>query len=605
MEYKEGRQWTLFLRIKEWKFTLYNHLFGKQCDNIKLIRKNKNADKGIYTVGGWKVLFKMRIYDKVDINKREEKHMKKIVSILLSITLILSVITVNNSNIHAEEPENDWSNTAITAPKEGSLVGAGYINIVFDANVEGAASYDVYFDQEEAKNIAASDTETTLKCEVYTVGVSAHTAYIVAKDAEGKELAKTATRTFYVSKKGLAMGGDMSDTVEMKKMNLSWYYNWGTTAFNNSVDDEVAHVPMVWGIGEDNIAEIPNITDDSNYILGYNEPDIESQANATPAEGLKYWPLIEATGKRTVSPASANPNGASSWVTSFLNGDYDEDGVFIEGADCDAIAVHSYGASTNITRLLGAVDDVWNTYHKPIWVTEVSVMGRKGTSYDNSYENEAARKAVIEYVEKMVEELDKRDYVERYAWFPYDINSTNEIDDMDGSGASAMFDYATGKFTELGELYSQIGNPKGYNAYQMTEEDKYFHEEPTTQPVTTTVQVLPTQKTTTGTTSSVTTKKTVKKPARVKIKQAKNNKKKTVSLSWKKTLNAKKYQVQYSLNKKFKKAKKYKTKTVTTRKLKYTIKKLKKKRTYYFRVRGVNGRKYGVWSKVKKVKIKK
>lgn len=527
--------------------------------------------------------------------------MKKILSIILSIALVLSFTSAKNVNTNAVD--NDWSNKAITAPSEGSLVGAGYINIIFDADVEGAASYDVYFDQKEAKNIEASDTETTLKCEVYTVGVTAHTAYIVAKDAEGKELTRTATRTFYVSKKGLAMGGDMSDTVEMKKLNLSWYYNWGTTAFNSSVDDKVAHVPMVWGIGEDNIAEIPNITDDSNYILGYNEPDIESQANATPAEGLKYWPLIEATGKRTVSPASANPNGASSWVTSFLNGDYDEEGVFIEGADCDAIAVHSYGGSTDVTRLLAAVDDVWNTYHKPIWLTEVSIMGRKGTSYDKSYENEEARKAVMEYVEKMVEELDKRDYVERYAWFPYNINSTNEIDDMDGSGASAMFDYATGKFTELGKLYSEIGNPEGYNAYQMTEEDKYIHVEPTTQAVTTTVKVLPTQKTTTDTIA--TTKKAVKKPAKVKIKQAKNNKKKTVSLSWKKASNAKKYQVQYSFNKKFKKVKKYKTKTVTTRKLKYTIKKLKKKKTYYFRVRGVNGKKYGVWSKVKKVKIKK
>lgn len=65
------------------------------------------------------------------------------------------------------------------------------------------------------------------------------------------------------------------------------------------------------------------------------------------------------------------------------------------------------------------------------------------------------------------------------------------------------------------------------------------------------------------------------------------------------------YEVQYALNKKFKKAK-----TKTTKKTTFTIKKLKKKKTYYVRVRAytidANRKKVqGKWSKVKKVKIKK
>ena len=59
-----------------------------------------------------------------------------------------------------------------------------------------------------------------------------------------------------------------------------------------------------------------------------------------------------------------------------------------------------------------------------------------------------------------------------------------------------------------------------------------------------------------------------------------------------------------ALNKKFKKKK-----SIQTKKTKYTIKKLKKKKTYYIRVRAykMNGKKkvYGKWSTVKKVKIKK
>ena len=71
-----------------------------------------------------------------------------------------------------------------------------------------------------------------------------------------------------------------------------------------------------------------------------------------------------------------------------------------------------------------------------------------------------------------------------------------------------------------------------------------------------------------------------------------------------KVTGAKGYQLQYALNKKFKKKK-----SIQTKKTKYTIKKLKKKKTYYIRVRAykMNGKKkvYGKWSTVKKVKIRK
>ena len=68
-----------------------------------------------------------------------------------------------------------------------------------------------------------------------------------------------------------------------------------------------------------------------------------------------------------------------------------------------------------------------------------------------------------------------------------------------------------------------------------------------------------------------------------------------IQVQFKKVKNAKKYQIQYADNKKFKKAK-----TKTTTKRNYTIKGLKKNKKYYVRVRGVNGKKKGSWSAVKK-----
>ena len=99
-------------------------------------------------------------------------------------------------------------------------------------------------------------------------------------------------------------------------------------------------------------------------------------------------------------------------------------------------------------------------------------------------------------------------------------------------------------------------------------------------------------------------KVTVTAPLKVNLSTVKNAKGKKINVKWKKVKGAKGYQLQYALNKKFKKKK-----SIQTKKTKYTIKKLKKKKTYYIRVRAykMNGKKkvYGKWSKVKKVKIKK
>ena len=126
--------------------------------------------------------------------------------------------------------------------------------------------------------------------------------------------------------------------------------------------------------------------------------------------------------------------------------------------------------------------------------------------------------------------------------------------------------------------------------------------EPVTDDITTKNPV--TQETTTNKTDTpgTTTQRqvTVQKPAKAVIKKLKNTKKKSIKISLKKAVRAKKYQIQYSLNKKFKKAK-----IKTTTKLTYVIKNLKKGKTYYVRVRGVNGTKNGAWSRIKRVKIKK
>ena len=113
--------------------------------------------------------------------------------------------------------------------------------------------------------------------------------------------------------------------------------------------------------------------------------------------------------------------------------------------------------------------------------------------------------------------------------------------------------------------------------------------------------------TTTTATNKTTTpaKVTVKKTT---LKSAKNAKGKKLVVKWNKNTAGNGYQIQYSTSKKF--AKGNKTKTISKNKTtSYTIKKLKKKKTYYVRIRTykkVSGKTYySGWSSVKKATIKK
>jgi hypothetical protein len=97
----------------------------------------------------------------------------------------------------------------------------------------------------------------------------------------------------------------------------------------------------------------------------------------------------------------------------------------------------------------------------------------------------------------------------------------------------------------------------------------------------------------------------VKAPKKASITSAKNSKSKAIVVKYKVSGSAKGYEISYTQNNKFKKAT-----TKTTNKKTYTIKKLKKGKTYFVRVRAYNIRAdgskvFGKWSSVKKVTIKK
>ena len=96
------------------------------------------------------------------------------------------------------------------------------------------------------------------------------------------------------------------------------------------------------------------------------------------------------------------------------------------------------------------------------------------------------------------------------------------------------------------------------------------------------------------------TTNTSKKPVKMVTGVSLKVKKKKINIRFKLVSNVSKYQIMYSTKKSFKNKK-----VVTVRSGNVTIKKLKRKKTYFIRVRAIskNG-KAGAWSVVKKVRVK-
>ena len=93
--------------------------------------------------------------------------MKHITSFLLAVALLVSSITLMPSNnVKAARNAEQWKSSAIVSPEEGKLIGAGYIDVKWNNDLENVKSYSVYVDGALKKTVAPSGE--TMKVEFYT-----------------------------------------------------------------------------------------------------------------------------------------------------------------------------------------------------------------------------------------------------------------------------------------------------------------------------------------------------------------------------------------------------------------------------------------------------
>lgn len=366
----------------------------------------------------------------------------------------------------ATGPYADWKNTAVTYPKMGQLVPAGTISVTWKALGEQVDCYDIYVDEVKVGSIKANGSNT-YDYELYSTKVSSHKLKIVAVlKGEGKTVTAN-IRTFFTSKKGMGIWQNRSDMID--KTNLSWYYNWSPFELEG-VNDVVEFVPMIWGddTGSGDRAKEWNWLREGKYkdyktLLTFNEPDYPDQSNMTANRAAELWTTLEDTGLRLSSPATGNPayfmqGGEGDWFGPFM------EALEAKGESFDFTAVHYYQDYPLVDLFVETLEKTHEMTGKPIWITEwgVAQWTKVQDFYWTGGDDNWQRDRIVAFMEEIIPILDELDYVERYAWFPFDGANTENF----GNGAGGLF-YDTGakagQLTTVGETYKALGNPKGYN----------------------------------------------------------------------------------------------------------------------------------------------
>ena len=276
--------------------------------------------------------------------------------------------------------------------------------------------------------------------------------------------------------------------------NADWAYNWANTPTNRGVafSTEVAnyeYVPMIWsasvsGVGGQ-INTILNLENNFgvhvDYVLGFNEPELSDQSNMTVNTALNVWRVMTdefaGTGVKLVSPAVSGQGALNNWLYPFMDTVLAQNNDANAGNDLqvDAIAYHFYSVGFNGTteanRLLGQIDEIYQRYGLPIWITEFA-----GTSFsaDNPVHSFEERQAFNRaFLERLIPEFDARDYVHRVSWWQFGAGVTG------GGGYSRLSTVSDGVYTPsiIGEVYMRTTLDEGqtYNFATREHRPTYVH----------------------------------------------------------------------------------------------------------------------------------
>ncbi len=220
-------------------------------------------------------------------------------------------------------------------------------------------------------------------------------------------------------KKGFALaeirgfGGE-----RLEALNVSWYYNW---SYKTNISTQAQFVPMIWS------RKGLNAQIGGDYVLGYNEPDLEEQSDITVEDALKSWPTLASKAEFVGSPSMAGNPVTDDWFLRFMAAD----------PKVDFVDVHWY-KGVDPQHFINDIEEVHTKYGKPVWVTEFAPQSTDSAKLNP---NQYTQKQVDRFISETVHWMESTPWVERYAIFD------------PGIGTCALFD-ENSELTDTGRTYA-------------------------------------------------------------------------------------------------------------------------------------------------------
>lgn len=209
---------------------------------------------------------------------------------------------------------------------------------------------------------------------------------------------------------GRKAGSAGGRAVPFWKDHLGWWYDWSPNPKNHP---EVPGVSMLWGGGwngdEDakRLKEFQQMTGTPKYLLGFNEPDCTQRdvsSNMSPADAARDWnKYIAPKGKNGAllgSPSMCSQKDEH-WLRDFNKQRLDR--------SWDFTAIHVY--KPDMQGVQADIDYYWNTYKKPIWITEFACV------YDQDGFRPCSDQGQInKWIRDAVDLFEKNSHVMAYAY---------------------------------------------------------------------------------------------------------------------------------------------------------------------------------------------
>jgi hypothetical protein len=205
-----------------------------------------------------------------------------------------------------------------------------------------------------------------------------------------------------------------------------WQYQWGPNPGNCP---GVENIPMIRDITD----TTKPIAGNSQWLMGFNEPDLASQANITRADAAVFWRQIEANNptRRLLAPVPSQVYPA--WIVDFRNAYLAKYG---SPPRLDALAFHCYAYTASFCIQLAKTFEQWaGQWNVPeVWVTEFGLM-----SCPNSPPDPALQEA-----RTFITWIENEPMITRMAWFAARIKGTegwgcnNPLIDWNANAPSAF-----------------------------------------------------------------------------------------------------------------------------------------------------------------------